>query len=242
MERTVVWITGASRGIGKALAASVPWAGARVINVSRRPLEGAENVRADLATPEGWLLAARSFEEELTGFEGERAVLVHAAGTLTPIGFAGEVDAAAYQRCVLLDSAAPQVIGDAFLRALGRTAARGLIVQVSSGAASSVYEGWTAYGAGKAAVDHWVRTAGAEQVRRGGRCRLIAVAPGIVETAMQAEIRETGEQGFPSVAKFRELHRTGQLRTPEAAARDIWALALDETLPNGAVVDVRGKA
>lgn len=240
MAGTLVWVTGGSSGIGEAMAASVPFPDARIVNVSRRPLASADNVLADLATSAGWRLAAESFERELAAFRGDRAVLVHAAGALTPIGFAGEVDAAAYERCVLLDSAAPQVLGAAFLAALRHTPARGLIVQISSGAAAAVYEGWSAYGAGKAAVDQWVRTAGAEQAARGGRVRLLAVAPGVVATAMQDEIRATDERAFPSVAKFRALHEGGHLRTPADAARDVWALAQDESLPNGAVVDVRG--
>ena len=68
---------------------------------------------------------------------------------------------------------------------------------ISSGAAFTVFEGWSAYCAGKAAMDQWVRTAGAEQARRGSRCRLLAVAPGIVETAMQEEIRAASSDDFP---------------------------------------------
>ena len=238
---TIVWLTGGSSGIGRAMAESVPWDGARIVNVSRRPLAGVENVCADLATAEGWATIARSFDRELEGFAGDRAVLVHAAGALAPIGFAGEVDPAAYARCVVLDSAAPQVVGDAFLRALARTRARGILLTVSSGASSHVYEGWSAYGAGKAAVDQWTRTVGAEQARRGGRCRVVAVAPGVVATAMQEEIRATDETAFPAVAKFHELYREGRLRTTAEAARDLWDVALDETLPNGAVIDVRSR-
>jgi hypothetical protein len=109
---------------------------------------------------------------------------------------------------------------------------------ISSGAARSVYEGWSAYGAGKAALDHWVRTAGAEQERRGGRVRILAVAPGVVETAMQAQIRATDAADFPEVQRFHELAERGELRAPEEAARDVWSL-LDRELPNGAVVDLR---
>lgn len=242
MADTIVWITGASSGIGRAMAETVPWRGARVINVSRGEAAGLENLHADLATRDGWRTIARSFDRELDGFRGTRVVLIHAAGTLTPIGFAGEVDPKDYEACVLLDSAAPQIVGDAFLRALQHTRASGHVVMISSGAAGSVYEGWSAYGAGKAAVDQWVRTTGAERERRGGRCRVVAIAPGIVETAMQEEIRATDEEDFPAVAKFIELSRAGQLRSPEDAARDLWELALDPSLPNGAVVDVRARS
>src|SRR5262249_56203218 len=104
-----------------------------------------------------------------------------------------------------------------------------------AGAARRVYEGWSAYGAGKAAVDQWVRTAGAEQKRRGGRCRVLAVAPGVIETAMQEQIRAMTEEAFPVVERFRELHRAGALRGPPDAARDLWGPVAKGTRPDRAV-------
>lgn len=238
MASTIVWITGASSGIGAALARTVPWDDARTIDISRSGRDGVEHVAADLSQPSGWQAASGSFASELGGFDGERAVLVHAAGTLDPIGFAGEVDPSRYVRQVLLDSAAPQILGDAFLRALGGTGAEAHLVQITSGAARSVYAGWSAYGAGKAAIEQWVRTVGAEQGRRGGRCRVVAVAPGVVDTPMQDDIRATPPDDFPAVDRFVALHDEGDLVEPERAARGIWAL-LDRDLDNGAVVDLR---
>lgn len=241
MAESLVFITGASSGLGLALARTVPWSPARVIDVSRRGASGLEHVKADLADPAGWSAVAALFEREVAGYEGERIVFVHSAGTLEPIGFAGEVDAEAYARQVLLNSAAPQVLGDAFLRAARATRAACFVVMISSGAARSVYEGWSAYAAGKAAMDHWVRTAGAEQERRGGRVRILSVAPGVVETPMQEQIRATPSEDFPEVQRFHELARSGALRDPQDAARDVWSL-LDRELPNGAVVDLRDLA
>jgi benzil reductase ((S)-benzoin forming) len=238
---SLVFVTGASSGLGLALARSVPWSPARVVDVSRRGAPGFEHVKADLADPASWPVVSARFARELEGFRGERAVLVHCAGTLEPIGFAGEVDPEAYARQVLLNSAAPQVLGDAFLRAMRRSAVPGFVVMISSGAARSIYEGWSAYGAGKAAMDQWVRTAGAEQARRGGRVRLLSVAPGVVETAMQERIRATSAEDFPEVERFRALAARGELRDSEEAARDVWKL-LGHDLPNGVVVDLRDLA
>jgi benzil reductase ((S)-benzoin forming) len=235
----LIFISGASSGIGLAMAKSVPYAGARVIDISRRGAPGLEHFMADLADPAEWSRVAQLFEAEIAGFAGERVVFVHSAGTLEPIGFAGEVDAAGYARQVLLNSAAPQVLGDAFLHATARTEAPCTLLFISSGAASSVYEGWTAYGAGKAAVDQWARTAGAEQKRRGGRCRVLSVAPGVIATAMQEQIRAMTEEAFPVVDRFRQLHRAGALRDPADAARDLWGLVTKDTFANGAVLDLR---
>ena len=238
MPGSLVIVSGASSGIGLAMVRSVPWPGARVIDISRRGAPGLEHLAADLADPRQWERVTSLFAREIEGFAGERVVFVHAAGTLEPIGFAGEVDAAAYRRAVLLGAACPQVLGDAFLRSARKTRADCRLLLITSGAAHSVYPGWSAYGAGKAAIDQWVRTAGAEQARRGDRVRVMAVAPGIVATAMQDQIRVTPAGDFPDVARFVEFFDSGQLRDPREVAAEIWAL-LGRELPNGAVVDLR---
>lgn len=241
MSWDLVFVTGASSGIGLALAKAVASDGARVVDISRRGSDAAFHLAADLADPAAWPRVAEVFDRELSTARGGSAALFHCAGTLHPMGFAGEVDPEAYARNVLLNSAAPQVLGDAFLRSLHRAAARGHLVMISSGAASNVYEGWTSYGAGKAAVDQWVRAAGAEQARRGGRCVVLAVAPGVVATAMQEQIRAMSEREFPEIAKFVELHASGALRQPAAVATEILHL-VERGLPNGSVVDLRALA
>ncbi len=237
MPQSLVFVSGASSGIGLALARATPLPEPRIVDISRRGAPDLEHVAADLADPASWARVAQLFAREVPSFPGERVVFLHSAGTLEPIGHAGEVGLEAYTRNVLLNSAAPQVLGAAFLAAAGARSARSDLVMISSGAASSIYPGWTSYGAGKAAVDQWVRTAGAEQQRRGG-CRVLSVAPGVVATAMQEQIRATGERDFPDVARFHELHAAGELRDPDVVAREIWSL-LDRELPNGAVLDLR---
>jgi len=219
------------------MARLVPYPDARVIIISRRALKGHAHHEADLSNPATWRGVAELFAREMKDYSGERVVFVHSAGTLQPIGFAGEVSTDDYERQVLLDSASPQVLGNAFLHAAREIHAACHIVMLSSGAASTVYEGWSAYCAGKAAMDQWVRTVGAEQMRRGDRCRLLAVSPGIVETAMQEEIRASSSGDFPSRERFVEFHESGRSRAPEEAAREIWSL-LERDLENGSVIDL----
>jgi benzil reductase ((S)-benzoin forming) len=240
MADTMVWITGASSGIGAALAETVPFGNARVIDVSRSggAPGGAEHLPADLSDPAAWAAVEAHLHAQLGGFQGKRAVFLHCAGTLEPIGFAGEVDSAAYRRNVMLNAAAPQALGHAFLAASATLRCPRYLLLISSGAAQTPYEGWSSYCAGKAAVDQWVRVVGAEQQRRPHGCHVLSVAPGVVATRMQAHIRQMDEADFPAVAKFHELHDTGALKDPKDAARGIWAL-LDRDLPSGAVVDLR---
>ncbi len=240
---TLAWITGASAGIGAALAASVPFADGHVVDVSRSGgTPGAEHLPADLADPAAWGLVEAHLLARLGDTEAKRAVFIHSAGTIEPIGFAGAVDSAAYQRNVLLNAAAPLALGHAFLRAVADFDGEAHLLVLTSGAATRPYPGWSGYCAGKAAVDQWVRAVGAEQRQRAaeGRpsCRVVAVAPGVVATGMQELVRAADAADFPDVERFRALHEQGQLRSPEEVARGIWSL-LDRDLDSGAVVDLR---
>jgi len=237
----LVFVTGGSSGIGLALVRAVPFREARVIDISRRGAPGVEHFRADLSDPDSWPRVAELFEREMKGFADGEVFLVHSAGTLEPIGFAGEVDPSAYTRQVLLNAAAPQVLGDAFLRAAQGTTAPCTFLNIGSGAAHNVYEGWSAYCGGKAGADHWVRTVGAEQRRRGANHRVLSIAPGVVATAMQEAIRATPERSFPDRERFQALHDEGVLRDADEVARELWALLTDGDLENGAVVDLRDR-
>lgn len=235
----LVVITGGSSGLGLALARSVPFP-ARVVDISRSgPPEGSgiDHFPADLSHPGDWAGVGDELRRLVNQLEPLRATMIHAAGTLSPIGFAGEVDSPAYTSNVLLNSAAGQVLGHHFLAAVAGREGSHDLVMISSGAASSVYAGWSSYGAGKAALDQWVRNVGAEQKLRGG-VRVSAIAPGVLDTTMQAEIRSTARRDFPNVDRFHDLHEQGDLVDPDVAARRIW-VALESGVETGSVLDMR---
>ncbi len=111
------------------------------------------------------------------------------------------------------------------------------LVMISSGAASTAYAGWSAYCAGKAALDQWVRAVGEEQ-RHRGNVRVAAIAPGVVATAMQEQIRTTSRDDFPAVARFRELHDEDELADPAKVAEKFWRV-VEAGLSPGSVIDLR---
>lgn len=236
----LVIVTGGSAGIGRALLAAAP-AGADRLEVSRSgtDLDGVEHLTADLASPATWSEVGTELARRIAGSDADRVTVVHNAGTIEPIGFAGEVDPEAYTRAVLLNSGAPQVLGHHVLGALrDHPARRRELVLVSSGAAYKSYPGWSGYSAAKAAVDQWVRAVADEQARRGG-VRVHAIAPGVVATGMHAVIRDTDERDFPSVERFRRLHAEGALLDPGDVARQLWEALDDPALP--AVTDLRDR-
>jgi NAD(P)-dependent dehydrogenase (short-subunit alcohol dehydrogenase family) len=234
----LVIITGASSGLGLALASTAPFP-ASVYDVSRSGQSdpSIEHIPADLSVPDGWPEVGDAFCRLIAEHDPHRAVFIHAAGTLEPIGFAGEVESAPYAANVILNSAAGQVLGHWFLSALEGREGIFDLVMITSGAARNAYPGWSSYGAGKAALDQWVRTVGAEQRERGG-VRVSSIAPGVLATSMQERIRETDERDFPDVARFHSLYEEGDLVDPDDAARRIWQL-IERGIGSGSVIDVR---
>lgn len=237
----LVVVTGASAGLGAALLSTAPPDAYRVdVSRSGQAPEGGAHVALDLADPAAWPAFGTAVADLVRERAWERITVVQSAGTLTPIGFAGEVDTDAYTRNVLVNSAAPQVLGHLALAALAGSDARRELVLISSGAATNPRAGWSSYGAAKAAADQWVRAVGAEQADRGG-VRVLAVAPGVVATGMQAEIRATDARDFPGVERFQQLHDEGELWEPADAARRLWRLLDDPDVPTGTVTDLRGR-
>ncbi len=231
-------VTGASRGIGAGIAAAAPADGAVVAVCNRSASDFERQLTIDLSHPKSWPEFAVWFDTLVDDIAPTQIVAVHNAATLTPIGFAGEVDAESYADNVLLNSAAPQVLGDAIIRTARRTTTPTVLVQLSSGAGKSPYPGWTSYCASKAAVDMWVRSVGLEQADRDDLVRALAISPGVVATSMQAEIRNSDSDAFPNVERFQGLHDDGHLADPAEVGATIWQIARAGTWANGTVGDL----
>lgn len=232
----VAWVTGASAGIGAAVAEALVGRGWSVIGVSRsgRPDAGWTHLSADLSSPAGWDILATSFTEVL-GVGAGQALLVHAAGTAGPFGPAHAVASPGYRDAVMLNAAAPLVLGQAFVRSAADMAVPATVVMLSSG--PSIYPGWSAYKPGKAALDSWCATVGAEHPGADPAVRAYAVSPGPVDTEMQRQVREADPEAFPKVGKFKDLHEAGALPSPAWAAEGILAV-VDGDFDNGAFVNL----
>ncbi len=238
-------ITGASSGIGAAVASLAAGQGHTVATVSRRPGPG-EHLAADLADPAEWVTVTDWMTSLISSQSWDRVVLIHNAATINPIGFAGEVDPAAYQQNVLVNSASQQILGERFIAATETAGVPAHLQLISSGAGKNPFVGWSSYCAAKAACDMWVRTVGMERAQRDSKVVVCSIGPGIVDTAMQSAIRDSDTEAFPDVERFRDFKEAGALRSPDDVAARLLALAATDvgdtvgsvTLENGAVLDI----
>ena len=91
------------------------------------------------------------------------------------------------------------------------------IINIDSGAAYKPLESWGLYCAGKAYVNMFLKTVQLENPDM----KIVSYEPGVVDTPMQEQIRNTEEEVFGQAAVFREYHEKGLLRSPDVIAEDI---------------------
>ncbi len=237
-------VTGASRGLGHAIARCLLDRGWTVAGLARGPMPTLAGERfieccADLADAGA---AVRALESVLTPERLARAGdlwLINNAGVVTPIGPSGHLDAAAIATAVALNLAAPMALTNAFLGLTEATPAARRIANISSGAAHTPYRGWSTYCATKAGLDHFTRCVALEQAAAPNPARIAAIAPGVVDTDMQKQLRSVGDEAFPNRAKFVEMHAAGQLASADATAAALVAYFDSPDFGDPPVVDLR---
>jgi NAD(P)-dependent dehydrogenase (short-subunit alcohol dehydrogenase family) len=192
---TGVLVTGASRGLGRALAERLAERGARVAMVARdaaaladaaaaiRARGGiAHAIVADVADKD----AVHRIAGQANGLVGDIAVAVHCASTLGPVPLRLLLDTECEDLAVVLET---NLVGPFRLTKVlaGAMALRGdgVIVHVSSDAAVETYPRWGAYSISKAAQDHLVRVIAAELAGTG--VRILSVDPGEMDTVMHRD-------------------------------------------------------
>lgn len=213
-------LSGHSGGLGAALAHTLLERGIAVLGLSRRPNDSLaahpalEQQAIDLSDPAalGRWLAGPALAAFLR--DARSALLINNAGQLQPVGPCGEQDPARLVTSVQLNLTAPLLLANAFTAASGHCADR-RVLHISSGAARSAYAGWSIYCATKAGLDQHARAVSLD--RRPG-LRIASIAPGVVDTPMQAEVRASDPRDFPLRARFAALDSDGQLAAPEDVA------------------------
>ena len=229
-------VTGHTRGLGAAIAAELVQRGVSVLGLarSRADVSGIEQAELDMADPaalQAWLAgnALRDFLGDAT-----QALLVNNAGVVTPVGPLAAQDPAAVLRAVSLNVAAPLALSAAFVQAAPQAERR--ILHISSGAGRAAYPGWSVYCATKAALDLHAR---AVQLDGGPQISICSLAPGVIDTDMQATIRATPDADFPLRQRFVDLNEAGALVSPGDCARALVDYLLAERFGSEPVNDLR---
>lgn len=243
-------VTGHSRGLGAALTAQLLQAGTQAIGLSRRASEslaalaqqrGArlEQWSVDLADP---LPVARRLRATLAGVAPDRfarAVLINNAGAITAPAPLRDTDLDALSTTLRIDLEAATLLCAAFLDATRAWRADRRVLNVSSGLGRRAMASSAAYCAAKAGMDHLSRCLALEEGAQANGARVVSLAPGVIDTDMQVQLRGADVASFPDRERFVALHREGQLTSADAAAARVLACLERADFGTQPVADVR---
>ena len=192
-------VTGASRGIGAATAQRLAAAGATVV-LAARNLEAIEGHATAIASAGGRALAVAcdvSRPDDVGALVdtahkaggGRLDILVNNAGVIEPIGPLADSDPAAWSQAVDVNLKGVYH-GLRHALPLIRASGGGTVINLSSGAATQPFEGWSHYCAAKAAVLALTRCTDLEYREAG--IRVMGLSPGTVATEMQVVVKASG--------------------------------------------------
>jgi NAD(P)-dependent dehydrogenase (short-subunit alcohol dehydrogenase family) len=250
MSRHLYILTGASRGLGAAIARRLLAADVHLLTLSRRPDPALADVaRAHGAQLEQWALdlghdigSAARLEAWLHGHDSAQfasATLINNAGLLGRVGPIDASDAETLAAVLRVGLEAPLLLASAFLRATRGWAIDKRVLNISSGAGRRAIAGWSAYCAAKAGLDHFSRVSALDEAHRPNPARIVSLAPGVIDTGMQGAIRAADPAGFPDQGNFIPLKASGQLTAPDAAAARVLTYLARPDFGTNPVADVR---
>ncbi len=227
-------VTGASRGLGRALAVELARTGAQVVLVARESEElhaavaeiraaggTAHAVAADVGDKE----AIHAIAGAAAALVGPIDLLIHNASTLgpTPLRLLFDTECEDLERVLQVNLLGPFRLSKAIAGGMALRG-RGTIVHISSDAAVSAYPRWGAYGVSKAALDHLARSWAAELGELG--VRVLVVDPGEMDTKMHADAMPEADRAT--------------LAQPAEVARRIVARIFERSFENGERVSLSG--
>lgn len=238
-------VTGASRGLGEAIARQYILQNVNVIAVSRSgnaelqslaEEQGVDfhHVSCDLSDMSELKEGLDRISEIVFHEDSHYVYVVNNAGVIEPIEIVGEFQAEAVQKHMQVNVTAPMLIINRCVKEANDHDIDLGIINITSGAAEKTIHGWSTYSSSKAAINRFTETLALEQEGKGHT--ILAYSPGVIDTDMQGEIRSSSEESFADVEKFRKLKEEGSLRTPDEVASVLMNLLREpKKIENGKV-------
>lgn len=238
-------LTGHSKGLGLGIAQSLLARGFPVLGFSRTINTRLQDQFPALLQQQPVDLAdSAALQDLLTGdslpqfiANATRLLLINNAGLVSPLGPLNAQAASDISRSVHLNVTTPLALS-AHITQLLKADQQLRILHVSSGAGRGAYPGWSVYCASKAALDMHAQAAQLDKLKQVKICSL---APGVIDTDMQAQIRQTDEALFPNRKRFEELKSNQQLTCPEKAGERLVDYLLSHKFGGLAVDDLRSQ-
>lgn len=253
MPTSLTILTGSSRGMGAAIAEQLLQPGQVVLGIARQAHPGLAALAAardatawqwtrDLGNPGPVADELATWLAAITPDTHAEVTLINNAALLGRIGPVDEDDPASMASALRVGLEAPLLLSAAFVRATAGWPGRRRILNISSGLGRRAMAGSAVYCAVKAGLDHLSRAMALDEAGRPNGVRIVSLAPGVIDTDMQVQLRSADERGFPDKGRFMALKTERQLSTPVDAARRVIDFLRRPDFGETVVADVRDGA
>ena len=218
---TKVYVTGVSRGLGKAVAEKFLKEGYSVVGIGR-----SSDIHHVNYT---FLVCDLSLQSDIDKIQFDttcdEVILINNAGQIGNIQRISDQKEPDFEEVMQVNTFAPMYLSWSCLQQV-KGAIK--IVNISSGAASRAIPGWAAYCASKAALDRFSETIQLEEKEKGRDVKVWSVAPGVIDTAMQEKIRSASAESFSSLGTFLDLKKNDELTNPQVTADKLFRLIVQK--------------
>jgi benzil reductase ((S)-benzoin forming) len=245
MNTHLTIVTGASRGLGLAMTEQRLARGDLVVAIARHPtvaVEGAGKLLSwalDLSDPEAAASRLQQWLQTQSAQAFASVSLINNAAVITPPAPLSMTSDVALSQALRVGLEAPVLLTAAFLRATATWTMPRKLLLISSGLGRRAMAGAACYCAIKAGMDHLARSVALEEERLPHGVRIVSLAPGVIDTEMQVQLRGADPALFPDRERFIGLQQAGQLDSPASAATKVLKVLDRADFGSQPVADVR---
>lgn len=236
--------------MGLAMASELLVRGGTLLCIARRTstelealakVHGTELIqwKHDLGQPEVVAAALQAWLDWQDGSAWATATLINNAGVIPPLLPLEKARASDTAHALRVGLEAPMLLTSAFLAATHAWPTQRRVLNISSGLGRRAMASQAAYCAAKAGMDHFTRCLALDQAHSTNPARVCSLAPGVIDTDMQVQLRSSDPAHFPDQGSFSGLHTQGQLSSPGDAAHRVLTYLDRADFGTQPVADVR---
>ncbi|MBL4592522.1 MAG: SDR family NAD(P)-dependent oxidoreductase [Flavobacteriales bacterium] len=169
----------------------------------------------------------------------EKIVLVNNAGMVGDVKHVGNIDNQQIIDCYNLNLIAPVILTNNFISKYANLSCNKMVLNISSGAGRTPIDGWNVYCSTKAGLDMFSQVLKEEVEIDDSNIKVLSLAPGIIDTDMQVQIRAAEESAFSNIEKFIEYKKDGDLTPANITAQQVLRFIKEEGLSTNVICSVR---
>lgn len=244
----LIILTGGSRGMGLAMGQQLLAQGHTVLSIARRTsseLAAAASPsqliqwEQDLGDTDAAAQRLGDWLRSLNASDWASITLINNAGVIPQIAPLSDLATPDLRNALRVGLEAPMALTGVFLGATDRWTMPRKVLNVSSGLGRRPMASQAAYCTAKAGMDAYARCVALEEAHKPHGAKIVSLAPGVIDTDMQVQLRHADASAFPDAGNFKGLYEGGKLSSPAEAGAKVLAWLDRADFGQNVIADVR---